>query len=50
MDYTDVKVRVYWTTLGEGGGRIMLPSPIAPAMSHLFLIMEGRVAEGGSFH
>ena len=45
-----VKVRVYWTTLGEGGGRITLPFPVAPAMDHLFLIIEGRVAEGGSFH
>ena len=36
MDYLDRKVRVYWTTLGEVGGRITLPAPVAPTRSHLF--------------
>ena len=44
-----VKVRVYWTTLGEGGGRITLPSLVAPAIGHLFLIIEGRVRRVGHF-
>ena len=43
------KVRLYWTTLGEGGGRITLPSPVAPAMGHLFLIIERRVRRVGHF-
>ena len=42
-------MRVYWTTLGEGGGRITLPSLVAPAIGHLFLIIEGRVRRVGHF-
>ena len=40
---------MYWTTLGEGGGRITLPSLVAPAIGHLFLIIEGRVRRVGHF-
>ena len=40
---------MYWITLGEGGGRITLPSLVAPAIGHLFLIIEGRVRRVGHF-